>query len=583
MGDQAAESDRHGDVRGLPAPWMTPTTRAFTVRLLTAWLALWLLSACNQPTPPATTPPVATATAAASTATVVLPSRPAASSTPSATQPSTTPTLTTMTQTATTLPTPTAASTNAPVVSPTLAATSTPAPQPTRATTPTAAPTVSLYERQITLNTYPFAAFQREVTDPVFNWSWRMLDRAAYEAAQPQPTPQALREVVLENEFLRLGVLPDLGGRLIECYYKPTRHQVFYRNPVLKPSPWGPPGRDGLEAGWLAAGGVEWGIPVEEHGYAWGTPWGYDTPQPSPDEATITVFQEPQGRLQISVDITLRAGEAAFTVRTRLTNATGQEATFKYWINAMLAPGGRNRPGPELRLILPINEVTVHSTGDSTLPGSGQAMSWPIFQGRDLSRLGNWRQYLGFFARPAAAAGFAGVYDLAADEGLARVFPADVMRGVKFFGLGWSDPLPAALYTDDGSSYVEMHGGLAPTFDQRVNLGAGETLYWEETWFPVAGIGTFVYADQDGAVNLRATAQGLQIAIYPVRSFSGKLTVSVDGAAIANLPVTLNPARPFDQVIAVPANVPARAPVAVQLLDAEGTAILQFEQEMTLR
>ena len=195
-------------------------------------------------------------------------------------------------------------------------------------------------------------------------------------------------------------------------------HQVFYRNPVLKPSPWGPPGRDGLEAGWLAAGGVEWGIPVEEHGYAWGTPWGYDTPQPSPDEATITVFQEPQGRLQISVDITLRAGEAAFTVRTRLTNATGQEATFKYWINAMLAPGGRNRPGPELRLILPINEVTIHSTGDSTLPGSGQAMSWPNFQGRDLSRLGNWRQYLGFFARPAAAAGFAGVYDLAAGRGL---------------------------------------------------------------------------------------------------------------------------------------------------------------------
>ena len=210
-------------------------------------------------------------------------------------------------------------------------------------------------------------------------------------------------------------------------------------------------------------------------------------------------------------------------------------------------------------------------------------MSWPIFQGRDLSRLGNWRQYLGFFARPAAAAGFAGVYDLAADEGLVRVFPPDVMRGVKIFGLGWSDPLPAMLYTDDGSSYVELHGGLAPTFDERVRLGAGQTLYWEETWFPVAGIGTFVYADQDGAINLRATAQGLQVAVFPVRRLSGELTVSVAGAAIASLPVTLNPARPFEKVIAVPAEVPSRAPVAIQLLDAAGTAILQFEQEMTLR
>lgn len=551
---------------------MTPSRLDTGVLNLTAaCLALWLLSACNRPTPPPLTPTAVVASATITTA----------SSTP--------PVLATATVIATSAPTATAIATAAPTATtiataaPTAIPTSAPTAPPTPAHTPTPAPTVSVYEREISFGVYPFAAFQREVTDPVFNWTWRMLDRPAYEAAQPQPTPQLVREVVLENEFLRLGVLPDLGGRLIECYYKPTRHQVFYRNPVLKPSPWGPPGREGLEAGWLAAGGVEWDIPVEEHGYAWGSPWGYDTPQPSPDEATITVFQQPQGRLQISVDITLRAGEAAFTIRTRLTNATSQAATFKYWVNAMLAPGGRNRPGPELRLILPSAEVTVHSSGDAALPAAGQAMSWPIFQGRDLSRLGNWHEYLGFFARPAAAAGFAGVYDLAADEGLARVFPADVMRGVKFFGLGWSDPLPAALYTDDGSSYLELHGGLAPTFDESVSLGAGQTLYWEETWFPVAGIGAFVYAGQDGAVNLQAVGQGLQVAIFPVRRLRGELTISVAGTAIARLPVALKAAQPFAQIIALPADVPSRASVAMQLLDTEGTATLQFEQEMTLR
>ncbi len=441
-----------------------------------------------------------------------------------------------------------------------------------------------MYERDITFDLYPFAAFQREVTDPTFNWSWRMLDRAAYEASQPQPTPQTLRAVTLENEFLRLSVLPDLGGRLIECFYKPTGRQLFYRNPTLKPSPWGPPQRNGLVAGWLAAGGVEWGIPVEEHGYAWGSRWGYDTPQPSSDEATITVFQEPKGRLQISVDITLRAGEAAFSLRTRLTNPGQEATTFKYWLNAMLAPGGRNRPGPELRFILPGDAVTVHSTGDASLPAAGQPLSWPMYQGRDLSRLGNWRQYLGFFARPIANAGFMGVYDLAADEGLARVFPADVMQGAKFFALGWSDPLPANLYTDDGSSYVEMHGGLAPTFDDAISLGAGETIYWEETWFPVAGIGTFVFADQDGALNLSMIpSQGLHVAILPVRRTSAVLTLTVAGAALERREVTLAPARPFAFTAPLPADVPARAPVTVQLLDVAGAVMLQYEQEMTLR
>ena len=99
----------------------------------------------------------------------------------------------------------------------------------------------------------------------------------------------------------------------------------------------------------------------------------------------------------------------------------------------------------------------------------------------------------------------------------------------------------------------------------------------------MAGIGAFVYANQDGAVNLRATAQGLQVALFPVRHLRGTLTVSVAGAAIASQPVTLSPAQPFDQVIAAPGDVPARAVVSVQLLDADGAAILQFEQEMTLR
>ncbi|MEZ4831074.1 MAG: hypothetical protein R2873_03560 [Caldilineaceae bacterium] len=106
--------------------------------------------------------------------------------------------------------------------------------------------------------------------------------------------------------------------------------------------------------------------------------------------------------------------------------------------------------------------MTVHSTEDSRLPAPGDAFTWPIYNNVDYSRLGNWTTYLGFFERPTAHGPFAAVYDHAADAGIVRIFPPQVTRGSKAFGLGWQSPLPSDLYTDDGSSYVELHGGLAP-------------------------------------------------------------------------------------------------------------------------
>lgn len=484
--------------------------------------------------------------------------------------------------TATVRLTPTPGATVTPTATGTAVVSATAALSPTATPTITSTATVTVTTQQVTIATYPFRAFQHDVTDPAYNWTWPMLDRAAYLASQPQPTPQAYRQLVMENEYLRVSMLPELGGRLYEIIYKPTGHDELYKNPVLKPSPWGPPPQDNLEAGWLAAGGVEWGLPVADHGYAWGTPWGYDSLHFSDQEATLTVFQQPKGRLQVSTDVSLLADEAALTLRTRLTNPTDEDVDLKYWLNAMLAPGGQNRPSPALHFILPANEVTVHSTGDPDLPAAGQTMSWPIYQGRDLSRLANWRQYLGFFARPAVRDGFMGVYDTAADEGLVRIFPPDVMPGAKLFGLGGSDPIVPATYTDDDSAYVEMHGGLASTFDDSVRLEANHSLYWEETWYPVAGIGDIVFADATGALNVQKTDAGMQVNFYPIRQVRGDLALTVAGTAVSTQPIDLRPAQPFGQTIPLPPDLPDRGVVTVQILDRENQRIFEFEQEMAL-
>ena len=132
---------------------------------------------------------------------------------------------------------------------------------------------------EITLPTYPYAAHLSQITDPnVGDYPVTVLDRAAYEASNPQPVPTKHRLIVMENRYLRLGILPDLGGRIYEATFKPTGNNEFYSNPVVKPTQWGPPNPPSPAGAnwWLGTGGLGWDFPVEEHGYEFGTPWGFD-------------------------------------------------------------------------------------------------------------------------------------------------------------------------------------------------------------------------------------------------------------------------------------------------------------------
>ena len=150
--------------------------------------------------------------------------------------------------------------------------------------TPTSDQRTQFRVEQIELPTYPYTAFLSAATDPGRNhYALRVLDRGAYEASDPQPASVTYDLLVLENDYLRVSILPALGGRIYECVFKPTGNNEFYQNPVIKPTNWGPPGSD-YPAGanwWLAAGGLEWGFPVEEHGYEWGSAWSYATATPA--------------------------------------------------------------------------------------------------------------------------------------------------------------------------------------------------------------------------------------------------------------------------------------------------------------
>jgi len=424
-----------------------------------------------------------------------------------------------------------------------------PRPSPAFVPPPPAASTGAVVRCEpVTIPSYPFQSYLYQSHNCYFNMAFKRLNWRGYEATAHDLSRTVFNGIIMENEYLQLTVLPELGGRIYKGVFKPTGHNQFYQNPVLKPTRWGP-----LEQNWwLAAGGMEWCLPVDEHGYETAVPWQFGINQ-SAVGVTVTVRDtETDERLRASIDIHLPTDKAYFAISPHLENPTTSTLAYKFWLNAMLAPGGTNAPSAQLQFILPTTAMTVHSrdwrwTG---LPEPGEGFAWPFQGERDLSFLGNWPYYLGCFERPAALGQFAGVYDHEVEEGMVRVYPSDVARGTKIFAAGYGpDALKPALWTDGASSYVELHGGPAPTFDDQITLDPGQTLSWTEYWYPVANIGGFVYANREAALNLKNTFQGTFIGLATTAAHNqGIVTLRrrADHMTLFQETIpTVSPARPY--------------------------------------
>ncbi len=382
-----------------------------------------------------------------------------------------------------------------------------------------------------------------------------------YPRLDPQkvgpPSPRSYRLVVLENRYLRLSIMPGLGGRLYSVVYKPTGHDEMYRNPVIKPSSFGERGW------WLAAGGQEWAAPTQEHGLMEYLPWDASVTRNGDGGATVNL-SAPDKLTGMTVlgSVTLGPEEAAYTVSARMENRTTRQAAGQLWTNALLAPGGTNQASPRTRFIIPTGKLVVHSTGDPQIPPAHGVISWPNYEGRDLAGMDSWNGWLGGFALPNdRTAGFAAVHNPDADEGMVKTFKNSEMLGLKTFGFGPN--FNSHIYTDDDSSYAELWGGITPTFWDNAVFPPGSALGWTERWQPVAGLGGVSMASAWGTVALHAGA----LSILPTRRTEGATAVLHTSTGITRLPFNAYPDRPTTlQIDGQPADL--------EIVGADGTSLL---------
>ncbi|MCX7682108.1 MAG: DUF5107 domain-containing protein [Anaerolineae bacterium] len=454
-------------------------------------------------------------------------------------------------------PSPTPLATERPADRPTATLTLPPAPSPT--VQPVNPPLsgrsshVSVWEEDLTLHTYDWLSALVPTTpdDPIYPYP-----RLNFDAVGPA-APRTYRAVVIQNEYVQLVVVPELGGRILRWTDRTTGRQLLYNNPVIKPTRWG------YRGWWLAIGGIEWAFPVEEHGLNEYRPWRYWLLR---NGVRVGDTDDRTG-LSIEVEITLDPGRSDFILSPRISNPTTSPQTYQFWANAMLVLSDNNTPSPGLVFVLPDDAVTVHSTGDAGLPGPGGQMGWPIHNGRDFSRYSEWRHYLGLFADPAQA-GFVGAYDTGSDQGIARIFPHTLATGVKIFCPG---DLPSSLWTDDNSRYVELWGGLTPTFWSYLTLAPGATVAWTERWYPVSGIGGYNWANAEAAIRLLPMGDQAELAVATTRALDGSVVLRRGGVEVQRWETSIAPGSPF-RATGGPAS---SGDWGVQLF-AEGTLIAQM-------
>ena len=446
--------------------------------------------------------------------------------------------------------------------------------------TAVSSPSIKVYESAVTFQAYPFEKGWRTRQDPANHFTFNAFDRSAFDAAvaaQP-PAPKTIRAVIIENEFLRLTFLPELGGRLFQITFKPTNQELFYNNRVLKPTNWGPPN----QGGWLAVGGMEWALPVSEHGYEWGIPWQSSVTQDA-NGATITLTDsQANDRVRTRIQVTLPAHSAYIVVHSRIENPTAAATRLQFWINAQITLNSGKNVSPNTEFILPTEAVLVHSTGNRFIPVSNiprdgaktpaASFDWPLVAGRDLSRYADWEDYLGVFV-PSPMQPFAGAYNHDTDLGIVRVFPSQA-AGVKLFAFGPKFCCRDQI-SDDDSDYFELWGGLPRTFfaDDDVTLAPSEAREWNEYWLPFVRTGGLSAAARDAVLFVTREGSTARVSIYSAVARSGKLVVSQSGRVISNQSIELEPTVPFRVIVPI-----SSGKVKVQLVDNKGVVILETDR-----
>jgi hypothetical protein len=136
-----------------------------------------------------------------------------------------------------------------------------------------------------------------------------------------------MASVVLENEFLRVTVLPQVGGKVASIFHKPLQRELIYRNPVFQP------GNLALRNAWTS-GGIEWNTAQMGHHYLACSPIHCARVEGLDGAPVLRIYAwERVKRFPYQIDLHLLPGSPFLFARVRIINPHDYEIPMYWWTN----------------------------------------------------------------------------------------------------------------------------------------------------------------------------------------------------------------------------------------------------------
>jgi tetratricopeptide (TPR) repeat protein len=403
-------------------------------------------------------------------------------------------------------------------------------------------------------NPYPaLLDWQRRKWRPVYPYPF-------LDALSNKRTDKTYKAVYLENEYLRVSVLPELGGHIYQIFDKTTNRDVLYSNPVVKYA------MVAIRGAWVS-GGIEWNFP-DGHTLTTVSPIDYAMRKESDGSAAVAVgdTERVQG-MQWQVIIRLRPGQRA--VETEVTLNNRREVPGRYWFWSTAGATAAE----DMRFIYPMREAYPHAF-------------WPVFsfpkeKGVDVSKFTDVPNFLSLFARNSSRDYF-GVYYEKSDWGIVHVADHREMPGKKTWTWGtdengdiWIDKL-----TDGGGQYVEFQGGRFETQMEHQFIAPHRVEHFVEHWFPVNNLGGgWDEATYDAALRVNVLRSRAVITANVNSRFSdAEFTVEGGGVALRSERVKLDPVKTFIATIDLPAAAVGQ-PLTVTFKSKEGRELIKYRTD----
>ncbi len=358
---------------------------------------------------------------------------------------------------------------------------------------------VAIWEEDIVIPTYPAGEPDH---NPMF------LEKRVYQGSSGAVYPLAVIDsvsdrridktyhaVYLENEHVKIMVLPQIGGRIHMAYAKALDYHFVYYNQVIKPA------LVGLAGPWIS-GGIEFNWP-QHHRPSTFSPVDYLLEKRDDGSAVVWLGEiDRMNRTEAVVGISLLPGRAYIKIEGRLFNRTRLPQTFLWWANPAVAVN------EDYQSVFPpdVHAVFDHGKRDvSRFPiATGTYHKVDYSRGVDISWWKNIAVPTSYMAYHSDY-DFVGGYDHGRRAGILHIADHHLSPGKKQwtwgcgdFGKAWERNL-----TDSDGPYIELMAGVftdnQPDFSWLV---PGEQKRFEQYFLPYSGIGRVKNASRDAAINI---------------------------------------------------------------------------------